>query len=377
MRYGMEVGGPLATIGPFAQAIEGAGFDSVWTTETSSNPFIQAVLAAQATSQVRLGTAIALAFPRSPGLAAMAAADVEELSGGRFALGLGTQVKAVNERRFSTPFEHPAPRMKEYAQAVRAFYGGYFGEEPRLQGRFYTVTMAPWPRVVPPPRRHLPILFAAVGPGMLRAAGEVADGVIGHPLTSARYITEVVAPTIGTGIARAGRQPGDVELVQNVMISIAEDRDLARREVSFQIGFYATTPAYQGVLALHGFEGLMGDLRRAYASRDWAGLAALVPEEMADTYALWGTAKEVREKAARFEAAVGDVVGELVLGGPWYRVDPGRLLENHAAILETFGRREAEGRGARPLRRGLPEPLNLGGDPSALSRALDEVRGEG
>jgi probable F420-dependent oxidoreductase len=267
----------------------------------------------------------------------MAAADLDELSGGRFALGLGTQVKRVVEQRFSTPFEHPAAKMKEYAQAVRAFYGGYLGQAPHFQGRFYAVTMAPWPRIVPPVRPAVPILFAAVGRGMLRAAGEVADGVLGHPLTSPRYVAEVAVPAIAEGIARSGRQPGDVELVQSVMVSVSDDRELARREVSLQIGFYATTPAYEPVLALHGFQGLMPDLRRAYADRDWARLAALVPEEMADTYALWGTRDEVREKARAYEDPPG-LVGELLLGGPWYRVDPGRLLENHLAILETFGR---------------------------------------
>lgn len=341
MRYGMVVGGPLQAIGPFAQAIEQHGFDSVWATETSSNPFLQAALAAQTTSRVRVGTGIALAFPRSPGLAAMAAADIDELSGGRFALGLGTQVKRVNEQRFSTAFDDPARRMKEYALAVRAFYSGYFGEEPAFQGHHYAITMAPWPRVVPPVRRSVPILFAAVGPGMARAAGEVADGVIGHPLTSPRYLAEVVAPAIASGAKRGGRTPADIELVQGVLVAVAEDREVARREVSQQLGFYATTRAYQQVLALHGFDGLMGDLRRAYADRDYQRLADLVPEEMADTYALWGTSDEVREKAARFDGvplAGGVVVSELLLGGPWYRVRPERLLENHLAILETFGR---------------------------------------
>jgi probable F420-dependent oxidoreductase len=347
MRYGMTIGGPLQAIGPLAQMVEKKGFDSVWATETSSNPFLQVALAAGSTSRVRLGSAIALAFPRSPGLAAMAAADVDELSGGRFVLGLGTQVKRVVEQRFSTPFEHPAGRMKEYARAVRAFYGGYLGQEPRFQGRYYTVTMAPWPRVTPPVRPGVPIFFAAVGQGMLRAAGEVADGVIGHPLSSPRYLAEVALPAIVAGATRAGRSPSAVELVQNVMVSVSADRDLARREVSLQIGFYATTPAYRAVLALHGFEELMGELRQAYANRDLARLAAIVPEEMAETYALWGTPEEVREKARRFDeipaargpaAGGGPAVGELLLGGPWYRVEPARLLENHLAILEAFAR---------------------------------------
>ena len=334
VRYGMPVGGPLQAVGPLAKAIEDRGFDSVWTTETTSNPFIQAALASQATSRVRIGTAIALAFPRSPGITAMTAVDVDELSGGRFALGLGPQVKRVNEQRFSTPFEHPAPKMREYALAVRAFWGGYFGQEPRFQGRFYQVTMAPWPRMPPPLRPAVPILFAAVNRHMLRAAGEVADGVIGHPLTSPRYIREIVLPAIAEGATKAGRPPTDVELVQTVLISISDDRELARREVAQQIGFYATTRTYEPILALHGFEGVTAELRRAFADRDVDRLASVVTEEMADTYALYGPADEVVEKAKRFEG----LTDELLLGGPWWRVDPGRLLENHMAILEAFGR---------------------------------------
>jgi len=334
VRYGMPVGGPLQAVGPLARAIEDRGFDSVWTAETTSSAFIQAALVAGATSRVRVGTAIALAFPRSPGITAMTAVDIDELSGGRFALGLGPQVKRVNEQRFSTPFEHPAPKMKEYATAVRTFWDGYFGEEPRFQGRFYSVTMAPWPRVPPPVRRRVPIFFAAVNRGMLRAAGEVADGVIGHPLTSARYVAEVVRPAIAEGAARAGRRLDDVELVQTVLVSISDDRKAALREVALQIGFYATTRTYEPVLALHGFEGVVPELRRAYAERDMDRLSSVVTGEMADTYALYGTAEEVRDQAKRFEG----LAGELLLGGPWYRVDPGRLLENHLAILEAFGR---------------------------------------
>ena len=333
MRYGMPVGGPLQAVGPLAKAIEDGGFDSVWTTETTSNPFIQAAVAAQATSRVRIGTGIALAFPRAPGLAAMAAVDIDELSGGRFALGLGPQVKRVNEQRFSTPFEHPAPKMKEYVQAVRAFWAGYGGEEPRFQGRFYQVTMAPWPRIPQPTRPAVPVLLAAVNRRMLEVAGEVADGVIGHPLTSPRYIEEVVRPSIARGAAKAGRPPSDVELVQTVLVSISEDRDLARTEVARQIGFYATTRTYEPILALHGFEAVAPELRRAYADRDMQRLGDLVTDEMARTYALFGTADEVVEQAHRFDG----LADELLLGGPWYRVDPGRLLGNHLAMLEAFG----------------------------------------
>lgn len=321
-------------IGPLAKTIEDHGYDSVWTSETGSDAFVQAAVTAQATSRVRVGTAVALAFPRSPGITALAALDLDELSGGRFTLGIGAQVKRVNELRFSTPFEHPAPKMREYAQAVRAFIGGYFGEEPRFTGRFYTITMAPWPRFAPPARQDIPIYLAAVNRGMLRAAGEVADGVVGHPMTSLRYVGEVVLPAIAEGAARAGRKPEEIELAQAVLVSISDDRELAKREVKRQIGFYATTRTYTPVLELHGFEGVVPHLRRAYAARDVEALTSLVSDEMADAFALYGTVEEVRDKAARFEG----LVGELMLGGPWWRVDPGRLFENYGAILETFAR---------------------------------------
>lgn len=334
MRYGVTVGGPLGGIGAFARTVEEHGFDSVWTAETSGSAFVQAALAAAATSRVRVGTAVALAFPRSPGIAALNAADLDELSGGRFVLGLGPQVRRVNEQRFSTRFDHPAPRMKEYARAVRAFLGGYFGEEPRFRGRFYSVTMAPWPRMVPPPRRDVPIFFAAVNRGMLRAAGEVADGVLGHPMSSIRYVREVVLPSIAEGAARAGRSPARVELVQGVAVSISEDRELALREVKRQIGFYATTRTYTPVLALHGFEEVVPGLRRAYAARDADALAAGVPDAMADAFSLYGTPEEVREKADAFDG----LAGELLLGGPWWRVEPARMLENYRLMLQAFGR---------------------------------------
>ena len=334
MRYGMVVGGPLLGIPSMAKTVEDHGFDSVWTAETSSTAYVCATMAASATSSVRVGTAIALAFARSPGITGMTAVDIDEVSSGRFICGLGTQVKRVNEQRFSTKFEHPAPKMREYALAMRAFIGGFFGEEPDFHGRFYEVSMAPWPRPNPPVRRDIPIYFAAVNKLMHEVSGEVADGVIGHPMTSVKYIQEVVLPSIAKGANKAGRKAEDVELAQQVIMSISNDPKVAEREVRQQIGFYATTRSYTPVLELHGFQDVVPMLRDAYAAKDMDKLASTVTKEMADTYAIYGTADEVKEKAKRFEG----LAGELTLGGPWYRVAPERLIENHALILETFGR---------------------------------------
>ncbi|MFN2610253.1 MAG: LLM class flavin-dependent oxidoreductase [Actinomycetota bacterium] len=334
MKYGMVVGGPLGIVGEMAKAVEAHGFDSVWTAETSSTAYIGAALAATNTTKARIGTAIALAFPRSPGITAMTAVDLDELSGGRFICGLGSQVKRVNEQRFSTRFEHPAPKMREYALAMRAFIGGFFGEEPDFHGRFYEVSMSPWPRVTPPLRRDIPIFFAAVNARMHEVAGEVADGVVGHPMTSLEYIKQIVLPSIEKGALSEGRKPKDIELAQQLIVSICEDRSLAEREVRQQIGFYATTRSYLPVLELHGFADVVPMLREAYQHKDMQKLASIVSSEMAETYALFGTADEVIEKAKKFEG----VVSEATLGGPWYRVAPERLIENHQLILETFAR---------------------------------------
>jgi probable F420-dependent oxidoreductase len=330
----MTIGGPLQTLGEAARTIEDHGFDSVWTAETGSSAYIAAALAAQATQKIRVGTAIATAFTRSPGITAMTAVDLDELSGGRFVLGLGTQVKRVNEQRFSTHFDHPAPRMREYAQAVRAFIGGYFGEEPSYEGRFYRITLSPWPRMPPPVRKEIPIFFAAVNKYMLRISGEVADGIVGHPMTSIDYISQTVKPNIAKGASKSGRDPSKVENAQQVIISISDDRELARREVKQQIGFYATTRTYTPVLALHGFEDVVPKLRRAYLEKDMQLLSSLVSDEMAETFAMFGTADEVKEKTEKFNG----LVDELVLSGPWYRVDPSRLIENYRSILQTFAR---------------------------------------
>lgn len=336
MKYGLTVGGPMAGLGALAKQIEDLGYDSIWTAETGSTAYIQASVVAQATTRARIGTSIALAFPRSPGITAMTAVDLDELSGGRFILGLGSQVKRVNEERFATPFEHPAPKMREYVLAIRAFIGGYFGEEPGFEGRFYRITMAPWPRF-PPPRRDIPIYLAAVNRQMLRVCGEVADGVVGHPMTSIKYIKEVVLPNIAAGAKKAGRKADEIELAQQLMVSVAtkeSDREQAKREVKQQIGFYATTRTYTPVLAAHGFDEVVPKLREAYGERDMDKLASLVSDEMADTFALHGTVDEVREKVRKFEG----LAPHLVFGFPWYRVDPGRVAENYRAMMEAFGR---------------------------------------
>src|SRR5216117_1156793 len=215
MELGVVVGGDLRRLAQLAGEVEDAGFESVWVAETARSAFVQAAVAASATSRVLVGTDIALAFPRSPTITAMAARDLAELSAGRFILGLGTQVKRVNEQRFGVAFEHPAPKIAEAVEAIRAVLRTFAGHPIEHEGRFYSITMPPFPGAGPAPG-GVPIYLAAVNRVMAETAGRCADGVLGHPMTSPGYIRDVLRPAVERGAKEAGRDPGEVNVTTGV-----------------------------------------------------------------------------------------------------------------------------------------------------------------
>ncbi len=327
---GIVVGGELRGLPALARRAEEAGFESVWVAETARSAFVQASLVAQATEGATVGTAVALAFPRSPAITAMAARDLAELSGGRFVLGLGSQVKRVNEQRFSVPFEHPAAKMAEAVEAIRAVLGAFEGRPIDHRGRFYTITMPPFPGAPPAPG-PIPIYLAAVNERMAEAAGRVADGISGHPMTSPRWVGEVLRPAIERGARDAGRDPAEVSVTTNLIVQVGPDRELARREAALQLGFYATTRTYAPVLALHGFEDRVGALRKAFARGDTAGMIEIALP-MVDTLAVAGTPDEVRERVAAYDG----VADRLILGSAWIGPSPERIRESYELLLETF-----------------------------------------
>jgi probable F420-dependent oxidoreductase len=326
---GIVVGGPMTAIADLARMAEDGGYESVWVAETAYSAYVQAGLACQATSRVNVGTNIALAFPRSPTITAMSARDLQELSGGRFILGLGSQVKRVNEHRFSVRFEHPAPKMAEYVEVIREVLATFGGRRIEHRGRFYTVTMDPFPGAAPV--ASVPIYVAAVNEGMLEAAGRIADGVLGHPLTSPTYLREVVRPAVERGATAAGRDPSEVSVTNSVILQLNEDRERARFEAALQIAFYATTRTYRPVLELHGFGDLVGDLREAFGKGDH-GRMAEIAMPMVDTYAIAGPEEECRARLSEFDG----LVDRILLGGAWVGPDPRAIADNYRRILETF-----------------------------------------
>ena len=284
----MKVDGGLSGLeqaGDTARAQETAGYDGTWTAEMGHDPFLPILPAAAATGRIQLGTGIAVAFARSPMTVAYTANDLQAASGGRFILGLGSQVKAHVEKRFSMPWSHPAARMREFVLALRAIWAAWdTGSRLDFRGDFYTHTLMT-PFFSPGPNPHGPpkVFVAAVGERMAEVAGEVADGLLVHPFTTLRYLREVTIPAVEAGLARAGRSRADFELSCPLFV-VLDDQGAAF--VRQQIAFYGSTPAYKPVLDLHGWGDLQPRLNTLSKQGAWAEMATLVDDEVVDAFAI-------------------------------------------------------------------------------------------
>src|ERR1035437_1235809 len=338
MKMGIAIGGTLLDVASLAGRAEVAGLESVWLAELDRTALVQAAAAIVATSTIGVGTAVALAFPRSPTITAMTAWDLDEMSGDRFMLGLGPQVKRVMEPRSSVRADKPGPQMREYVEAVRTVWAANRGEPVVHDGDSYRITMPTSHGPIRPERRNTPILLAAVGPVMSRICGEVADGLLGHPLASPLYLREAVQPRVAEGLARAGRPADACQISSMALVSIGDDEDAARRAARLQIAFYATTPSYKAILTLHARGDLPRDLRRAFVSRDQDRMAELIDDDLLDAIAIAGRPDEAADRLRAWDG----VADRVVLGVPWYGMSTERQGDAISAALE-FGARVAAG----------------------------------
>jgi probable F420-dependent oxidoreductase len=293
--------GNLRQVPAFAQAAERIGFNAIWSSETSHDPFLMSALIAEHTREARLGTAIAVAFPRSPGTLAYLAWDLAALSDGRFILGLGTQVKAHNERRFGVKWEAPVPKLREVVVALRALWDTWQnGTRLNFRGQFFKLTlMSPFFNPGPIAHPHIPIYIAGVNRGLCRLAGEVCDGFHVHPFHSVRYLREVTLPSIQDGLRASQRQRSELELVSSVFIIPGQteaEQASASRPVRRQIAFYASTPSYAPVMELHGWGETRVQLSRLAARGHWDEMPALISDEMLDVFAVTGAWPELPGK---------------------------------------------------------------------------------
>ena len=324
----------IADMVGLAKRAEDAGFDSVWTTEFyNRNGFVHATAVAAGTRTIKVGTGIAYAFMRTPVLNAAAAMDIDEISGGRMILGLGSGTKSMNENWYGMPFEpRSAAKMKESVAVIRKLFASAKGARFKYPGEFYKISIPMFfrPHQV---RESIPIYLAAVQKGMLRAAGEVADGLVGHPIYTRRYLKEFVRPHLDVGLERSGRDRSAFDLAGYVITSISNDRAEAIREAKAQIAFYATARSYEGILDLHGWDEPKRGIAEAFKTFDLAKMAGCVTDEMVEEIAVTGTPDECREKLRRWDG----LVDTPLLYAPAVGVAPERVAENNRRILETFG----------------------------------------
>jgi probable F420-dependent oxidoreductase len=297
----VDAGGYPASVEEAAQGAvraEAAGFDGFWAPETQLDPFIACAVAAERTSRVELSTAIVVAFGRSPMTVALQANDIQALSGGRFSVGLGSQIKPHITKRYSMPWSHPAPRMREFVLAVRAIWKSWeTGDKLDFRGDFYTHTlMTPFFNPGPNKFGNPPVLLAGVGPLMTEVAGEVADGLLCHAFSTERYLCEVTVPALERGRAKVGLGLDGFEISGPSFIVARSDPDELAAGVQFvrgQIGFYGSTPAYRPVLELHGWGALGEELNAMTKRGEWDRLADAIDDEVLHTFAVIGTPDEV------------------------------------------------------------------------------------
>ncbi|GAA2409626.1 LLM class F420-dependent oxidoreductase [Actinomadura vinacea] len=314
--------GPLHRTAETAREHEEGGYAGLWSAESKHDPFLPLVAAAQATRRLELGTAIAVAFARSPMTLAHTAWDLQRYTEGRFILGLGSQVKPHIERRFSMPWSSPAARMREMVTAIRAIWDAWQnGSRLDFQGAFYRHTLmtpffSPGPLPTPAPK----IVIAAVGEAMCRVAGEVCDGILLHGFTTERYIREVTLPTVRRGQEKAGRSMDGFQVVGLPLTATGtteESLAAAVRAVRERIAFYASTPAYRGVLDLHGW-GDLGDELHAMSRGDdperWTKMGDAIDDEVLDAFAVVGPPERIAPALAeRF----GDLVTRFQFYAPY------------------------------------------------------------
>jgi probable F420-dependent oxidoreductase len=294
--------GRMADTIEIATAAEAAGLDAAWTSEFNDRSAIVALAAmAQHTKSCRVGSAIAYAVGRSPLILANEARGIDELSGGRLVLGLGTGTKGmqIGWHGVGDP-ESPAVRLEELIPLLRRIWKLHEGPV-RHEGRFYSMNLTATADVLPPVRDRIPIYTAGVNRRMIETAGRVSDGLVCHPTFSSQYVHEVVRPAIARGAEKAGRDPGEVEVVGMLLCSVHDDEEVARRELAAQLAFYAAPRAYAPMLEASGFSADAERIRKAFADRDHQAMIAAVSDEMLDAIGVAGTPEQVRAGIAHRE----------------------------------------------------------------------------
>jgi len=295
----------LSEIIPASKAAEEIGFDAMWTAEAGGDAFLPAVLAAEHTKRAKIGTAVAIAFPRSPMATAQMAWELAGLSSGRFILGLGTQVKGHIERRYGTKWEAPVPKLREYIQSLRAIFESWSkgGAKLSYSGKYYNFSlMTPFFTPAKHDWPNVPIFIAGVNEHIIRLAGEECDGLHAHPFHSPKYLADFVLPNVEKGLKKKGRDRRNFTIASIGFVIVGntrEEQERMRQQVRQQISFYASTRTYSIVLETHGWGAVSDRLNAKAAKGDWAGMASEITDEMLDVYTVTGTWDDIGDKVKK------------------------------------------------------------------------------
>jgi len=328
----------LRKVAAAALAIETEGYDGVVATENKHDPFLALAIAGTQTRRIELHTGVAIAFARTPMAVAGVGWDLAGATGGRFVVGLGSQVRAHNERRFSVPWAPPAPRMREYVRVLRAIWRCWkTGEKPGFEGQHYRFTLmtpnfTPEPIEAPPPA----VMIAAVGPAMLKVAAEECDGVKLHGFCTRKYLTDEVMPRIAAGLAKAGRTRGQYEISGGGFLATGPNDEAVARGFEWvrqRVAFYGSTPAYYPVLAGHGLEDLGHKLNALTRQGKWSEMAKEVPDDVAHLFAAVGRHDQI---VAAIERRFGGLVDALTLRGDGAGDVPPDLVQDIRCLPHAF-----------------------------------------
>jgi probable F420-dependent oxidoreductase len=314
------------------RAAEDAGLEGIWVPQLYSPPFVTLAAAAMVTKRILLGSGIALAFTRSPVETALNALDLDTISGGRTVLGLGTSIRAFNENVHGVIYGKPVAHLREVVEMVRAVTtGGHGGKLGKLEGKYHTLDLHDF-RTAKPARERIPIWIPALFENTVRLAAEVADGLIGHPVWSARWVTNEASHTLAEALTKAGRKRSDIHVNLWIYTAINKDRQRAIDDARGTIAFYAQIAQYEKYFAAHGFGEQTRALREAAARKDFVAMKKAVPDAMVHTFAIAGTPDEGREKVEAF----WKVADSITLSPPNSMIDGASIAAYQQAIAETF-----------------------------------------
>ncbi|MCZ2112033.1 MAG: LLM class flavin-dependent oxidoreductase [Dehalococcoidia bacterium] len=331
--WGTVSPGPAAMLTAQVQQQEAIGLEGVFAPQVYGPPFIPLAAAAAVTTRLRLATGIALAFTRSPFETAVAAMDMDRLSGGRFTLGLGSSVRAWSEGFFGMPYGKPVEHLREVIEIVRLVIAkSHTGELKRYDGKYHHLDFSEFQPLAQPVRTDLPIWVAGLRQPLLKMGAEVADGVIGHPIWSIEWATTKVMDDIKAGLAKAGRDRSAIEFNAWLFVAPNNDRKQAIEDARATVAFYAGVEQYETYFAAHGFAREARLLQEGVKRGDYVSVKHLVPDEMAQTFVVCGTPDEVRQRVSK----IWEVADSVTLAPPVYTLAPEQLMQYAMTIAQIF-----------------------------------------